>query len=289
MAYETFLENPLFGYGITAWDRAFRAKLNMPFAFHAHNQVMQSLSVGGLLGALGLVFYLTMLSYYSLRLARFTRGLAPALLALILVRSISEVPLDVTTLLAGDFVTHLCLFMVLAGSAAMVGRHAAAPAPARINAWVTAPASPAFAPARSVADDADVDERALGAIVRVGAGRASTRPAAPPNAFRPGSVAGPVAPYGMAPGSVAPAPGSASSDTGITRSAGVRDRADTGASPAGRRAGTTGLPESLVSAPWPPPRDGRQGPADDPLGKPSAPTRSATATPRIEPRFDDQA
>ena len=187
VAVETFIENPLFGYGVTAWDRAFRAKLNMPYAFHAHNQLMQSLSVGGLLGALGLIFYVSTLAFYSVKFARFTRGLAPALLTLILVRCISEVPLDVLTLLAGDFITHVALLMLLAGSAAMASRHARTPAAARIQAWVSAPVGRGFAPARSVADEgSEVDEQALGAIVRYGTrGR---DPGAPPAG--PGPIPG---------------------------------------------------------------------------------------------------
>ena len=112
-------ERRVVGYGVTAWDRAFRAKLNMPYAFHAHHQLMQSLSVGGLLGALGLIFYVSTLAFYSVKFARFTRGLAPALLTLILVRCISEVPLDVLTLLAGDFITHVALLHAAGG----VGGH----------------------------------------------------------------------------------------------------------------------------------------------------------------------
>lgn len=264
VAYETFLENPLFGYGVSAWNNAFRAKLNMPYAFHAHNQLMQALSVGGLLGALGLVSYVGVLGYYSLKFARFTRGLAPALLTLILVRCISEVPLDVMVLLAGDFITHLCLFSVLAASAAMVGRHAAAPAPARVQAWVAAPSGPGFAPARSVADEGDVDERALRAIVRLGASGRGT-PAAPP----PGPPA-PTRP-GDRPQHASPGP----------------DRGH--------------LPASLSSAPWPPPKDGRFPTGEQATGErippplPSSPSSAGRGTPRpsggagprVEPRFDD--
>lgn len=146
VAFTTFLENPLFGYGITAWDSAFRAKINLPYAFHAHNQLVQALSVGGLLGAAGFLLYVFTLAYYSLKLARFTRGLAPALLTLMLVRSITEVPFSLGTVLIGEFLTQLTLFALLAGSIGLASARAAKPAaaaPARSAVLQTPMAQPA--------------------------------------------------------------------------------------------------------------------------------------------------
>lgn len=171
IAIQTFLDNPLFGYGLTAWDSAFRARINMPFAFHAHNQFMQSLSVGGLLGVAGLVFYVGVLTYYSFRFARFTRGLAPALLTLVLVRCLSEVPLDVLVVLTGDMTTHLALLTLLAGSAAMEGRHAHARSgsPARTSGWHESAGGRTLAPARSIAVDPNAGEQeTIGSILRYG-------------------------------------------------------------------------------------------------------------------------
>lgn len=131
VAMDTFRENPLFGYGLTAWDATFRAKINLPFAFHAHNQMMQSLSVGGLLGALGLVIYLGTLIFFSLKLARFTRGLAPALLTLMLIRSTTEVPFELGTVLVSEFITQITLFSLLAGSLGLIAAKSRAPARVR--------------------------------------------------------------------------------------------------------------------------------------------------------------
>ncbi len=128
VALDTFRENPLFGYGLTAWDTTFRAKINMPFAFHAHNQFIHSLSVGGLLGATGFVLYVATLAYFSLKLARFTRGLAPSLLVLMLIRSITEVPFELGTVLVSDFVTQITLFSLLAGSLGLIAAKSRAPA-----------------------------------------------------------------------------------------------------------------------------------------------------------------
>ncbi|MGE0315573.1 MAG: O-antigen ligase family protein [Lautropia sp.] len=131
VALDTFRENPLFGYGLTAWDTTFRAKINMPFAFHAHNQLMHSLSVGGLLGALGFIVYFGTLAYFSIKLARFTRGLAPAILVLMTIRSITEVPFELGTVLVSDFVTQISLFSLLAGSLGLIAAKARAPARTR--------------------------------------------------------------------------------------------------------------------------------------------------------------
>ena len=255
VAIQTFLENPLFGYGLTAWDSAFRAKLNMPFAFHAHNQLMQSLSVGGLLGAAGLLFYMGTLVYYSLRYARFTRGLAPALLTLILVRSISEVPLDLLVALTGDMTTHLALLMLLSGSAALEGRRGRASAPVGSFDWRASPGGHTLAPARSIAVDPDAsDDQVVGAILRYGGrdrGPGADRSSGPgwprepggrlpahglpgPHALpdsQPGST-GPQRPAGPA-SPIVPAGPAAHPDpsTGSTRPAGPGSRDGSGAAP----------------------------------------------------------
>ena len=216
IAVQTFLENPLFGYGLSAWDSTFRAKLNMPFAFHAHNQLMQSLSVGGLLGVAGLLFYLGALSYYSLRYARFTRGLAPALMTLILVRCISEVPLDLLVALTGDVTTHLALLMLLSGSAALAERRARVSAPSSAPSgrfdWRASTGGRTLAPARSIAVDPDAsDDQVVGAILRYGgrdrgqAGRAIGTggaswppPRGPQGPYGPQGTPGPDRPAGPA-------------------------------------------------------------------------------------------
>ena len=219
VAIDTFRENPLFGYGLTAWDSTFRAKINMPFAFHAHNQVMQSLSMAGLLGVAGLLFYLGILVYYSLRYARFTRGLAPALMMLVLVRCISEVPLDVLVALTADVTIHLALLMVLAAAAAMEGRPARAPAGALPSNWRSPPHGRNLAPARSIAVDANAhDEEVVGAILRYGGrdrggpasgqlglnGPAAQPPAGPASPIDPRPTGGTDGLAGMAPGRPGP-------------------------------------------------------------------------------------
>lgn len=113
IAINTFLDSPLFGYGPTAWDVEFRQALRMPFATSAHNQILQALSVGGLFGLTGLVLYLVALIRGAAQRGAASLGLAPALLALTLVRSFSEAPLELGTLLFADMVMHVLLLALL--------------------------------------------------------------------------------------------------------------------------------------------------------------------------------
>ncbi len=113
VAIRTFLDNPLFGYGPTAWDQVFRARINMGFAFHAHNLFFQALSVGGLMGMAGLLAYLGAMGWYAIKGAVATRGLGLALFALLMFRSVSEVPLELSTILSGSFLMQVLLFHVL--------------------------------------------------------------------------------------------------------------------------------------------------------------------------------
>lgn len=113
IALDTFWRNILFGYGLTAWELEFRQGIGMLWAVHAHNQLLQALSVAGLVGGIGLLYYFSTLIRATAKLATATRGLAPVLLTLILVRCITEAPLDMNSALLGEAVAHLLLFRVL--------------------------------------------------------------------------------------------------------------------------------------------------------------------------------
>lgn len=126
VAVDTLLAHPLFGYGLLAWGTDFRAAIAMPYAFHAHNQLLQSLSVAGLVGGAGLVIYVVVLIRASLETASVTGGLAPALLTLALIGSISEAPLDLAPPLLGDTMRHALLFgLIMAGYARQARGHRA--------------------------------------------------------------------------------------------------------------------------------------------------------------------
>ncbi len=113
VAVNTWLDNPLFGYGPNAWGPQFRAAIGMPYAFSAHNQFLQTLSVAGALGLLGLLVYLGHLAAAAWRCAASTRGVSLALLLMVLLRCLSEAPLSVQGLINGDTLTHLLLFCIV--------------------------------------------------------------------------------------------------------------------------------------------------------------------------------
>ncbi|MFV0298162.1 MAG: O-antigen ligase family protein [Hyphomicrobiaceae bacterium] len=118
IAIDTFLKYPMFGYGLTAWGPEFRAAIDMSFASHAHNQLMQALSVGGLTALVGLVVYLLAFVFVSRRVAAATGGLGPALVGLMLIRCLSEVPLPLGNLLVHETFMHVLTFAVLATASA---------------------------------------------------------------------------------------------------------------------------------------------------------------------------
>ena len=127
VAIEEWRENPLFGYGPSLWDIAFRTSIGMPQATHGHNQFMDTLSRSGSVGAAALVIYSAVLLVLSVRHARRTGGLSLALFIGLALRSISEVPL----MLFGygtELLIHLLLLITLASAAAS---RQAPPRPAR--------------------------------------------------------------------------------------------------------------------------------------------------------------
>lgn len=117
VAMEEWHENPVFGYGPSLWDDAFRLGIGMPNATNAHNQFLDTLARSGTVGAVGLVIYAFVLMVMSLRYARATGGLSLALFLSLALLSISEVPL----ILLGygtELFAHLLLVITLASAAA---------------------------------------------------------------------------------------------------------------------------------------------------------------------------
>lgn len=113
IAWQTFLQHPMLGYGPLAWEDDFRLANDLDWAVHSHNQLLQSLSVAGIAGGIGLLVYVRSLASKSLRLVKATEGLAPALFLIIFARSMTEVPITLNAALIGDTTTHLLLFRLL--------------------------------------------------------------------------------------------------------------------------------------------------------------------------------
>lgn len=111
-AIEAWWQNPVFGYGVLAWGPEHRAALGMPFAFSAHNQFLQSMSMAGTLGLVSLLVYLGVLGVCCLWAVEVTRGASVALFLFVLLRCLTEAPLTPGTLYNGDAITHLLLFRI---------------------------------------------------------------------------------------------------------------------------------------------------------------------------------
>ena len=112
VAFNEWMNNPLFGYGPDIWGPAYRARIGLQFAFSAHNQFLESLSAAGALGLVSLLIYLWLLGRYAWRAAAETKGVSVALFMLVLLRCMTETPLTLSTLFNGDFLTHLLLFAI---------------------------------------------------------------------------------------------------------------------------------------------------------------------------------
>lgn len=97
------MENPLFGQGADFWNLNTRIRYGLSGAFHAHNLFLQVFSRSGFVGLLSLLIFLFYLIVYSLRAAKVTRGGSLALLVLFVIRTVFEVPIQVNSILGGEF------------------------------------------------------------------------------------------------------------------------------------------------------------------------------------------
>ena len=110
---DTWKRNPWFGYGPALWDVEFRLTHGAALAaWHAHNQYIQALGEAGIVGLLAMVIYTAAFIYYGFKFAGRTRGVSLALLLLILIRTITEIPLRFTVLLDTTFFVHVVVFAV---------------------------------------------------------------------------------------------------------------------------------------------------------------------------------
>jgi O-antigen ligase len=119
VAIEEWQQHKVFGYGPTLWDDEFRLSIGLPNATSAHNQFMDTIARAGTVGAIALVIYALVLTYFSFRHAKRTGGLSVALYIALALRCVSEVPL----LLFGygtELFIHLLLVVVLASASSML-------------------------------------------------------------------------------------------------------------------------------------------------------------------------
>ncbi|MDP1774315.1 MAG: O-antigen ligase family protein [Methylobacter sp.] len=114
IALNEWHNSPLFGYGLTIWDAAHRAKIGMGFAVSAHSQFYQTLASAGIVGVTGLLIYVTTLFWFTLKTARSSQGLTIAIFLMLFFRSISEVSIDVTGYFNLEGLAHVLLLMIVA-------------------------------------------------------------------------------------------------------------------------------------------------------------------------------
>ncbi len=106
--------NPLFGYGAELWGEEFREKYGLLWVGQAHNQFVQTLGQGGLFGLALLLQYLAVLLYLCVRQARCANVLPLMLFIIIVLRCISESPMNPMGVLEWGFWEHSLLFLLLA-------------------------------------------------------------------------------------------------------------------------------------------------------------------------------
>lgn len=118
VAINEWKQNLLFGYGPALWDPLYRYQIRIVAAAHAHNQVINILAASGLIGLVSFLTYMVVLVRRFI--PRFTsyNGFTAALLMLIFMRSMSEVPLNLQSF-GSESVFHMLLLMALGSAPAL--------------------------------------------------------------------------------------------------------------------------------------------------------------------------
>ncbi len=106
--------NPLFGYGPTIWNQEFRDFYGLSYVGQAHNQFIQTLGESGAIGLLGLCLYLLSLTRVALKTAFVTYGASLAILAIPILRTITEAPFRNVVVSDWALFTHLVVLLFLA-------------------------------------------------------------------------------------------------------------------------------------------------------------------------------
>ena len=114
IAFQEWARSPVFGFGPTLFNEDYRMSIGVVSATHGHNQLVDTLARSGLVGVVGVGFYVLVLTYYAIKFAVATRGLSLALVLLMLQRSITEVPFDLFGY-SPENIPHFVLLMVIAG------------------------------------------------------------------------------------------------------------------------------------------------------------------------------
>ena len=108
---KAFEGNPLFGYGPELWGLEFRIKTGLPYA-HAHNQFIHTLGAAGVVGLVALLICLGAMSVAAWRTRSASHGVSLVLFVFLLLRGLTEVPLDVSNPMLSEFLFLAFLLVV---------------------------------------------------------------------------------------------------------------------------------------------------------------------------------
>ncbi len=109
-------DNWIFGYGPELWSLNFRIKVGLPFT-HAHNQFVHTLGAAGVVGLVALMAYLVALARLSWRTRVASRGVSVVLFFFLLLRGLTELPLNISNAMQGEFIVQIFLLVVCVGAA----------------------------------------------------------------------------------------------------------------------------------------------------------------------------
>jgi exopolysaccharide production protein ExoQ len=98
VSFETWLKNPIFGYGPNFWDTHFRQDYGYLWAGQAHNQFLQTLGESGILGFGGLLFFFITIIRVGSRSANNTNFASYGIIVALIIRSFFESPLSTYSL-----------------------------------------------------------------------------------------------------------------------------------------------------------------------------------------------
>jgi exopolysaccharide production protein ExoQ len=111
LAIQGGLENPLFGQGADFWGLEARLRSGFTGATHAHNLFLQVFSRSGFIGLASLLVFLYFLVQYSVRASKPTRGGSIALMAVFVIRTVFEVPIQPNAILGAEFFAMMAFFL----------------------------------------------------------------------------------------------------------------------------------------------------------------------------------
>lgn len=111
-AIREYKNNPLFGYGFTLWGDEYRRSIGLNYAYHAHNQILQTMAMAGTSGLVGLIAFIALATVRAIRAFKTTSGVSVALLMLLGFRLMTEVPLSPVGIANGEMMTIIALICI---------------------------------------------------------------------------------------------------------------------------------------------------------------------------------